>query len=380
MFFSHSWQSINNVRCHRCRTGPGSKFDSSKDRQVSPVNTKKILVVEDNPLTLRVIEDTFSEAGAGYIVVTTDDDAWALIEANADFTQALIRMDSESIDGCRLCQRIRNQGSLESLPILMIVDEDQLESAARAIEAGATDILIDPFEPRDLRMRTNVYPSPQRKRVDQPHSWDVANAASSQVSAASTRPCQTFPGVVTPKFDPVLQRFTYGASEEQIAAWKNDESVTKIVLDRILVCPCCNGVPTFRMGCGSCGSGMTEPDVLIHHYACAHVGAESEYRKGSDLVCPKCRQTNLIAGSDFETVSGGQVCADCHSRISETELIGHCLSCQHRFPAVEAATMQLTAFQVHRVREIVSEETGQSPITTRAVREFSATQSSLSQT
>ena len=340
------------------------------------MTTKTILVVEENPQTLRAIKDTFSEAGAKYVVCLSDDDAWSRIEANADFTCVLIRMDSGSINGCELCRRIRGLRSAESLPILMIVAEDQIELADRAIEAGATDILIDPFEPRELRMRTNVYPTSMRNRVDDGHQFTAAEsmpAVESVNSSDATRPSQSHTSVVTPKFDPHLQRFTYGASEEQLAAWRNDESVTRIDLDRILVCPCCSGVPTFRMGCGCCGSAMTEPDTLIHHYACAYIGAEAEFRKGHELVCPKCRQKDLISGSDFETVLGGHMCADCHSRISQPELIGHCLSCQHRFPADQAVTIQLTAFHVHRVREIGSHETGHRPMAHRAVCTSSGT-------
>ncbi|MEJ7591882.1 MAG: response regulator [Planctomycetaceae bacterium] len=339
------------------------------------MNKKIILVVEENPQTLHVIEDTFSDAGAKYVVSPGHEKAWSVIEANADIKCVLIRMESESIDGCELCRRIRGLRSAESLPILMIVSEDEIELAERAIEAGATDVLIDPFEPRELRMRTNVYPSSRQDRVDQRHSIAVTDSipAVESVNSLEAATCASHTSVVAPKFDPHLQRFTYGVSEEQLAEWKNDESVTRIALDRILVCPCCNGVPTFRMGCGSCGSAMTEPDVLIHHYACAHIGAEAEFRKGHDLVCPKCRQQNLVSGSDFEIVSGGHRCADCRSRISQPELIGHCLSCQHRFPADDAATMQLTAFHVHRARDIVGREAGHRPIANRAVRASSTT-------
>ena len=340
------------------------------------MNTKTTLVVEENPQTLNTIKDTFSEAGARYVICLTEDDAWKEIESNIDITCVLIRMDSESINGCEMCRRIRRLRSAESLPILMIVDEDQIDLAARAIEAGATDILIDPFEPRELRMKTNVYPSIRRNRVDEGRPFAVAEAipaVESVNSLEATRPSQSHACVVTPKFDPHLQRFTYGASEEQIAAWKNDQFVTKIALDRILVCPCCNGVPTFRMGCGCCGSAITEPDVLIHHYACAYVGAEAEFRNGHEMNCPKCRQQNLVPGSDFETVSGGHVCADCQNRISQAELIGHCLCCQHRFPADEAVTMQLTEFHVHRIRESVGHETGHRPIVHRVVPTSSTT-------
>lgn len=340
------------------------------------MNTKTILVVEEDPQTLRAIKDTFSEAGASHVICFNDDDAWSVIEANPDITCVLIRMDSVSINGCELCRRIRRLRSAESLPILMIVAEDQIEVAARAIEAGATEILIDPFEPRELRMRTKIHPSSRRNRVDSGSQFAGAEAIPAMESANSleaTRPSQSHACVVAPKFDPHLQRFIYDASEEQIAAWQKDEFVTKISLDRILVCPCCNGLPTFRMGCGCCGSAISDPDFLIHHYACAYVGAEAEFRNGNQLICPKCRQQNLVPGSDFETVSGGDLCADCHNRISQPALIGHCLYCQHRFPADEAGTMQLTEFHMHRISESVMHDTGHRQIVNRAMLTSSTT-------
>lgn len=118
---------------------------------------------------------------------------------------------------------------------------------------------------------------------------------------------------------------------------------------------------------------MTQPDVLIHHYACAHVAREAEFRKGDDLVCPKCRQANLVASSDFETVLGSHACADCGELSGQTEMIGHCLSCQHRFPAEEAATQVLTAYHVHHVHEIPEKDVPLRPTVHRSPRESVAT-------
>jgi DNA-binding response OmpR family regulator len=338
--------------------------------------TKRILVIEQDLQALRVIESTLNDANAKFEVCTNTEDAWMRFQADPSVKCVLVRMNSQTIDGCELSRRIRDIESADSLPILMIVAEDQIDLAADAIDAGATDIMIDPFEPRELRMRMNLNSSPRRSRIDEPHQYAVAreNSANEAVNYLEmVRAVQSHTNVVAPKFDPKIQRFTYDASESQIARWKDDPSVTKTVLDKILVCPCCEGVPTFRSGCGCCGSAMTEPDVLIHHYACAHIASEAEFRKGDDLVCPKCRQTNLTASSDFETVAGGQACADCGERFSQSELIGHCLSCQHRFPAHEAVTQVLIAYHVHRVHEIAERDHALRPIVRRAVGETVAT-------
>ncbi len=340
------------------------------------MNALRILVVEETPRTLQVIGSTLEEANAKYEICRNTEDAWKCFQADPDIKCVLIRLNSESIDGRELSRRIRGATTDASLKILMIVTEDQIELVGSAIDAGATDIMIDPFEPRELRMRTSVKPNLKRNRIDEPHQFvgiDAEPAAESINYREPVRPAQSHSRVVSPKFDPQSQRFLYDASASQIARWKEDPAVTKILLDKILVCPCCEGVPTFRQGCGSCGSAMTAPDTLIHHYACAHIASEAQFRKGDDLVCPKCRQKNLVAGSDFEAVAGGLVCVDCGSQSSQSELIGHCLCCQHRFPAAEASTQVLTAFHVHRVHEINDRQSGMRPTVQRSARESAET-------
>jgi len=316
--------------------------------------TKTILVVEDNPEALNTIQRTFVGVNVTFQICSSTLEGWDVFKARSEITLVLIRMHSANIDGCELCRRMREERSAEQLPIVMIVSEDQLENAASALDAGATDVLIDPFESRELRMRTNIPGTKSQRRVDEPHPVSAPDAPDKAIDAADNEPSeglQLVPEFVVPRFDAKSQRFIYGVSEAQISDWKNDDSVAKVALDEIMVCPCCSGIPTFRQGCGTCGSAWTRPEQLIHHYACAHIGAEDEFRQGDRFVCPKCRQTDLVAGSDFETVPGGLICADCHAHTSQPKLIGHCLSCQHRFPAAEAVTLQLTGFHVHRVQE-----------------------------
>jgi CheY-like chemotaxis protein len=315
--------------------------------------TKTILIVEDNPETLNTIQRTLVDANVIFQICSSESEGWDVFRSRPEISQVLIRMQGVNIDGCALCRRIREEKSAEQLPIVMIVGEDQLENAAGALDAGATDVLIDPFESRELRMRTSIPSSTSQRRVDKPHPVSVPESPDKTIPAADepSDELRLVPEFVVPKFDAKSQRFVYGVSDAQISDWENDDSVAKVALDEVMVCPCCSGIPTFRQGCGSCGSAWTRPEMLIHHYACAYIGPEDEFRQADRFVCPKCRQTDLVAGSDFETVPGGMICADCHTQTSQPELIGHCLSCQHRFPAAEAVTLQLRGFHVHRVPE-----------------------------
>ena len=60
------------------------------------------------------------------------------------------------------------------------------------------------------------------------------------------------------------------------------------------------------------GSVKVTNERLIHHFACAHVAPVSDFEKGGELVCPKCRMRRMIVASDFEYANGPYRCADCH--------------------------------------------------------------------
>ena len=157
---------------------------------------------------------------------------------------------------------------------------------------------------------------------------------------------QPEPTVIQPIFDAATQRYVYPTEAANIEVWDRDPDVIKVALDTVLTCPDCDAVPGFRFGCSDCGSGCTEQEMLIHHFACACVANESEFRDGRDFVCPKCRVNGLVAGTDFETTAAGFTCSDCFAKVDQPELIGHCTQCSLRFPAHQATVRKLIAYRL----------------------------------
>lgn len=322
------------------------------------MDTTTVLVLDNNPTSLEIIERTLQEARIEFVSCDDAAAAWNIVRTNPDVTSLVTRMQTNGMDGCELTRQIRQIKSHDEFSILMIVAESELEIAAQAIDAGATDVLIDPFEAREFRMRMNIQPAWHRRRVDAPHPV----ASSGDDSAKDivtleevTEETSTAPRIdvrtLLPTFNPGNLRFSHDVSEEQVEEWMDDPSVTKLNLDEVMVCPCCGCLPSFRYGCGACGSATTMPESLIHHYACAHISSEADFQHNASLRCPKCLKSNLVAGSDFEVVPGGHVCTECHAKVTEPELIGHCLSCQHRFAATDAVVQKLTGFRITRVHE-----------------------------
>lgn len=85
----------------------------------------------------------------------------------------VIGVGGEHFDGLKLCARLRSLESTRDLPILAIVDADDEARAVKALELGASDILIKPLDSEELlaRVRTQVrkkrYLDALRSRLDQ---------------------------------------------------------------------------------------------------------------------------------------------------------------------------------------------------------------------
>ncbi len=102
---------------------------------------KRVLVVDDDPALLPLIEYTF--AREGYEVVTACDGKEALREFFA-CKPDLVILDimMPRMDGWEACRRIRE---VSDVPIVMLTARGQDEDIVRGLEYGADDYLTKPF-------------------------------------------------------------------------------------------------------------------------------------------------------------------------------------------------------------------------------------------
>jgi hypothetical protein len=154
---------------------------------------------------------------------------------------------------------------------------------------------------------------------------------------------------LSPSFNPETLSLQLGYAEDVLAKWAAIGAFESVFIDRVQVCPLCESLPTFRLGCPNCGSAQIENDHLIHHFACAHVGRVCDFECEDDLVCPKCRKRHLVVGADFDYVTGPYRCQNCEWTNLQAERVAQCLRCKYRFPAHQAETRELRGYRVHRL-------------------------------
>ncbi len=112
----------------------------------------KILVIDDEPDALDLIE--FNLKQAGYDVVTAADGAEALQKAKT-VRPSLILLDLmlPEVDGLEVCKILRRDSASAQIPIIMLTAKAAEIDRVLGLELGADDYVTKPFSPRELVLR-----------------------------------------------------------------------------------------------------------------------------------------------------------------------------------------------------------------------------------
>jgi DNA-binding response OmpR family regulator len=111
----------------------------------------KILVVDDVPANVRLLEAVLTSRG--YDVISATDGRVALkLAASAKPDLVLLDVVMPQPDGYAVCRRLRESEETAVLPVVMVTASEGPEKT-KAIEAGADDLIAKPFSHDELLAR-----------------------------------------------------------------------------------------------------------------------------------------------------------------------------------------------------------------------------------
>ncbi len=114
-----------------------------------------VLVVEDDPVILRLLEVNFELEG--FDVLLARDGAEGIEMARAsrpDIIVSDIMMPKSS--GLELVAALRGDESTKAIPIILLSAKAQTSDLKLGLDSGADDYVTKPFEPLDLVDRVNA--------------------------------------------------------------------------------------------------------------------------------------------------------------------------------------------------------------------------------
>src|SRR5262249_55415233 len=118
-----------------------------------PFCNARIMIVDDEPAMVQLLEQLLSHAGYGTLLGITDP---RTVEQRCDdFRPDLILLDLRMpiVDGVEVLKRLKQRRAELYLPVLVLTADVSRESKRAALEAGASDFVTKPFEQTELLLR-----------------------------------------------------------------------------------------------------------------------------------------------------------------------------------------------------------------------------------
>ncbi|HMK48648.1 MAG TPA: chemotaxis response regulator CheY [Thermodesulfovibrionales bacterium] len=111
----------------------------------------KILIVDDFPTMRRIIRNLFKQLGFENIE-EAEDGAHAFSKLKGGGFEFLCSdWNMPNMDGLELLKKVRSDGEMQKMPVLMVTAESEKEKVIEAIKAGVNNYIVKPFTAEVLK-------------------------------------------------------------------------------------------------------------------------------------------------------------------------------------------------------------------------------------
>lgn len=117
------------------------------------IKKQSILLIEDADATAYALKYLLQREGYDVIHVYDENQAYDAINNNHPFSLVLLDMMVPYKNGKELTSDIRSLQAWGKLPVIIISAKSQEKDIIEALDAGATDYIVKPFQPGEVMDR-----------------------------------------------------------------------------------------------------------------------------------------------------------------------------------------------------------------------------------
>lgn len=132
-------------------------MDATKNPESNLLSGRKILVVDDDRLNIRILQGMLKGEGYAVFEATSGEQALEVYQAQHP-DLVLLDVMLPGINGFETCRRLKNDYGDDCAPIIFITAKSQSDDVLEGFAAGGIDYLPKPFQAREVaaRIRTHL--------------------------------------------------------------------------------------------------------------------------------------------------------------------------------------------------------------------------------
>ena len=118
--------------------------------------SKKVLIIEDNPVNLKLTSDILTAHGYEILQATSGGEAYKVLDCKyKEIGLILLDLKLPDMDGIEIIKKLKSSKDTEKIPVI-VVSAHAMESDIKATkQAGCTDYLTKPINVRDFLNKVN---------------------------------------------------------------------------------------------------------------------------------------------------------------------------------------------------------------------------------
>ncbi|GFH25254.1 uncharacterized protein HaLaN_23188 [Haematococcus lacustris] len=149
---ANSLQALAQVRLSEAsRTG----FEQSE--QLGETEAGVILIVDDDPLNLDILEDLLTPAGYTILTAASGNEALEVfVSADPPVQLVLLDVTLPDLSGHEVCTKMRSLSPGVPPPIIMISGKASTKDVVKGLQAGSSDYITKPFQPQEVLARVET--------------------------------------------------------------------------------------------------------------------------------------------------------------------------------------------------------------------------------
>ncbi len=136
---------------------PVPAIDDRTIPQYGQSQLASILIVDDDPINLRVLENHLELAGYRVTKASNGNEALEIIRTSPKFDLIILDIMMPKVTGYQVCHQLRSIYLPSELPIIMLTAKNQVSDLVRGFDTGANDYLAKPFSKDELLSRIKTH-------------------------------------------------------------------------------------------------------------------------------------------------------------------------------------------------------------------------------